>query len=103
MPSQSFQPDDLLHFIEMEGFWQDWLDLGLGDDELLELQLTIMAGGKYAPLIPGTGGLRKLRFSRQAGGWAKAAHCESALRTLSSTASFCSWLCTQSVNVMIFP
>jgi hypothetical protein len=64
-PQHPLTPNDLLHFVEMDGFWDDWQDLGLGDEELLELQLTIMAGGKNAPVIPGTGGLRKLRFAPQ--------------------------------------
>ncbi len=58
-----FNPEDLLHFIEMRGFEDDWERLGLDDDDLLALQIAIMAGGKNAPRIKGTGGLRKLRFA----------------------------------------
>ncbi len=50
-------------FIEAQGFSDDWRDLGLGDDELQALQIAIMIGPKKAPVIPGTGGLRKLRFA----------------------------------------
>lgn len=58
-----FDPADLLHFIEMDGFGNDWEDLGLTDDDLCALQLLIMAGGKNAPVMPRTGGMRKLRFA----------------------------------------
>lgn len=58
------QPEDLLHFIELEGFSDDWNDLGLdADQDLLALQMLIMSGGKNAPVVAGTGGLRKLRFA----------------------------------------
>lgn len=57
------KPDDLLNFIELSGFEHDWKRLGLDDADLTALQLVIMAGGKQAPIVPGTGGLRKLRFA----------------------------------------
>lgn len=57
------RPDDLLEFVETDGFVRDWDHLGLDDDDLAALQITIMQGGKYAPVIRETGGLRKLRFA----------------------------------------
>jgi hypothetical protein len=55
--------DDLLHFVELDEFRDDWRQLGLDDDrDLLELQLQIMADPTGSPVIAGTGGLRKLRF-----------------------------------------
>lgn len=56
-------PEDLLEFVESREFTAAWEDLGLDDAALAALQLTIMTGGKNAPVIKGTGGLRKLRFS----------------------------------------
>lgn len=49
-------------FVETLGFSEDWHNLDYDDDDLLLLQGRIMAWPKAAPVIPGTGGLRKLRF-----------------------------------------
>jgi hypothetical protein len=58
------QPEDFLHFIELDEFQQDWEQLGLNvENDLWELQNEIMRDPDAAPLIQGTGGLRKLRFS----------------------------------------
>ncbi len=59
----STDPVDLLSFIELEGFHDDWYDLGLGDADLFKLQVGIMLGPKSHPVVRGTGGLRKIRFS----------------------------------------
>jgi len=54
----------LLHFIETTVFTKAWDDLGLDDEEdLMALQLAIMSQPETAPIMPGTGGLRKLRFA----------------------------------------
>ena len=58
-----FRPRNLLSFIEMHGFSNDWSDLDLTDDDLHTLQMTIMRQPKGAPVIPGIAGLRKLRFA----------------------------------------
>jgi hypothetical protein len=65
--SRVFNPEDWLRFIELEIFTDDGDDLGLGDSDLLELQLGIMAGPTLHPVIAGTGGLRKIRFVPE--GW----------------------------------
>ncbi len=58
------RPEDLLDFIELVPFSRRWKKLGLGDeDDLLALQLLIMANPRSAPVIEGTHGLRKLRFA----------------------------------------
>jgi hypothetical protein len=57
------KPTDLLHFIELDEFSDDWNSLRLDDDDLLALQVLIMLGPERAAVIEGTGGLRKLRFS----------------------------------------
>jgi hypothetical protein len=62
-PRHAFAPEDLLNFVEMEGFSADWKELRLDDDDLFILQVAIMANPKGAPVVQGTGGLRKLRFS----------------------------------------
>jgi len=58
-----FDPASLLTFIELDGFSSDWADLGLNDDDLLRLQVAIMAHPKAGNVIKATGGLCKLRFS----------------------------------------
>ncbi len=58
-----FNPQNLLGFVQWDSFVQDWRRLGLGDDELRALEAAIMAEPKRAPVIAGTGGVRKLRFA----------------------------------------
>lgn len=56
--------DDLLTFVETDEFGDDWQSLGLDvEHDLLELQIAIMAAPERAPVIQGTGGLRKMRFA----------------------------------------
>jgi len=58
------KPADLLHFVELRAFTEAWdRALGLGDDDLTALQVLVMLRPKDAPVIAGTGGLRKLRFA----------------------------------------
>lgn len=60
----SLQPDELLHFVELDEFAQDWQRLGLDlETDLWALQVLIMSNPKGAPVIEGTGGLRKVRFT----------------------------------------
>lgn len=66
-PGHAFKPEDLLTFVEMDGFSDDWKDLGLNDEDLMALQISIMLRPKGAPVIPGTSGLRKVRFAPS--GW----------------------------------
>jgi hypothetical protein len=56
-------PEDLLNFIETRVFTREWKNLGLNDDDLFALQIALMGNPKGSPVIAGTGGLRKLRFS----------------------------------------
>ncbi len=53
----------MLQFIEMPGFSNDWEELRLDSDDLLALQVAIMSGPTRAPVVQGTGGLRKIRFA----------------------------------------
>ncbi len=57
------QPEDLLTFIELPGFDDDWKRLRLNDDDLWMLQFGIMVEPRGAPVMSGTDGLRKLRFA----------------------------------------
>jgi hypothetical protein len=61
------EPLDVLDFIELHPFTKRWHDLGLRDSDLHQLQRTIMAAPIAAPVIAGTGGLRKLRFAPRRG------------------------------------
>lgn len=58
-----FPPEEFVHFIELDGFFTEWRDLGLTDDDLAALQEMIMARPKASPVVKGTGGLREARFS----------------------------------------
>src|SRR5262245_23472351 len=59
-----FEPGDLLTFIELRSFTSQCEKMGFDTDDLLALQMAIMENPSRAPVIPGTGGLRKLRFSQ---------------------------------------
>jgi hypothetical protein len=62
------RPEDLLHFVYLEEFEQDWSELHANDiDEmsLWALEILIMGNPTGPSVIPGTGGLRKIRFSRE--------------------------------------
>ena len=64
------RPEDFLHFIELDEFFEDWSALGLDlESDLWDLQNAIMRAPAAAPVIPGTGGLRKRRFAPSA--WRK--------------------------------
>jgi hypothetical protein len=62
-PKHSFDPEDLLTFVELRPFTRRWSSLDLDTDDLLALQIAIMCDPSGPPIIPGTGGLRKLRFA----------------------------------------
>ena len=62
-PDHLLDPSYLLTFIELHGFTDDWKQLGLTDEDLLIVQGFMNANPKGSPVIKGTGGLRKLKFS----------------------------------------
>jgi hypothetical protein len=62
-PQHAFKPEELLSFVELKPFEIGWKDLGLNDEDLLALQITIMLDPTGAPVVEGTGGLRKIRFA----------------------------------------
>ena len=66
MSSQGDQlePEQLLHFVELDEFGADWEKLRLDVEfDLAALQHELMLDPMAGDLIQGTGGLRKLRFS----------------------------------------
>jgi len=50
-------------FIEVPLFTKRWKEIGLGDDELRELQIMLLKDPESGPVMEGTGGIRKVRFS----------------------------------------
>lgn len=50
-------------FIQTHEFSKNWDRLGFGDDDLRRLELTLLNNPTAYPVIPGTGGLRKMRFA----------------------------------------
>jgi hypothetical protein len=62
-PKHWFDPKDWLTFVQAQGFSDDWDGLGLTDDDLAALEIIIMSKPRGWPVVKGTGGLRKMRFS----------------------------------------
>ena len=62
-PKASPSAKDWLHFVQLDPFAGAWKRLGLGDDDLRLLELAIMAYPEAAPVVAGTGGVRKMRFA----------------------------------------
>lgn len=61
--SHEFEPAELLNFVRLDGFTQDWKRLRLTDQDMKALRVLIATAPLTAPVIRGTGGLRKVRFS----------------------------------------
>ena len=49
-------------FIEVPLFSKRWREIGLGEDELHELQILLLKDPESGPVMEGTGGIRKVRF-----------------------------------------
>lgn len=62
-PSRFPNPEELLSFVESSVFSRSWKDCSLTDDDLFQVQRSLLALPKGHPVIAGTGGLRKMRFS----------------------------------------
>ena len=58
-----FQPSDWLRSIHLDPFTKKWIKLGLDDRALQSLEVAILTMHDRAPVVRGTGGLRKVRFS----------------------------------------
>jgi len=50
-------------FIHTSLFDKQWRELGLDDDDLRSFQAELIDSSKQAPVIQGTGGVRKIRFA----------------------------------------
>ena len=50
-------------FVELPSFMARWKALGLNDDDLLRLELDLLADPKVGAVLKGTGGVRKVRFA----------------------------------------
>ena len=59
--------EELLYFVELRSFTSAWDELGLPEEELGALQLSIIANPKGGPVIKGTDGLRKMRYAPASG------------------------------------
>ncbi len=55
----AFDPEDLLHFVELDEFIDDWKSLGLEDDDLFSLQMAIMANRRTTKASFCSGALAK--------------------------------------------
>src|SRR4051812_2376694 len=64
-------PDQYRTFVYTPGFERRWADLGLTADDLLLLQALVMQDPTGAPVIPDSGGVRKLRFAPSGAGRGK--------------------------------
>lgn len=61
--SKELSPEDWAQFIQLPKFSKAWKKLDLDEADMKALQMGIMASPQSGAVIPGTGGLRKLRFS----------------------------------------
>lgn len=50
-------------FVELPIFRSKWKSLGLNDDDLLRLQMELLADPKVGAVMQETGGIRKMRFA----------------------------------------
>ena len=50
-------------FIELPIFKSRWEALGLNEEDLLRLQIELLADPKAGDVMQGTGGVRKMRFA----------------------------------------
>lgn len=58
-----FDPERWPRFVRFPAFTRDWERLGLNGEDLRLLELAILENPTRAPVIRGTGGLRKFRFA----------------------------------------
>jgi hypothetical protein len=63
MTKKTLPAESLLEFFELDAFVQRWDKFGFIEEELANLQIEIMAAPKLHPVIKGTHGLRKMRYS----------------------------------------
>ena len=61
-PEHLLEPQDLVNFVELPGFLEEWLSLGLTRHDLLMLQASIMADPAGAWALCGDEGTREFQF-----------------------------------------
>lgn len=49
-------------FIEVPLFTKRWKEIGLGEEELRDLQIMLLKDPESGPIMEGTGSIRKVRF-----------------------------------------
>lgn len=59
---EPFDPEDWPRFVRFPAFTREWERFGLTDTALRALEVEILKDPTRAPVIRGTGGLRKVRF-----------------------------------------
>lgn len=64
-PRGMLRPKDWLRFIQLPLFEKCWDANGLVDDDLQALEMLVMINPDGSPVIRGTGGVRKIRFSAE--------------------------------------
>lgn len=65
------EPSQLFRFVHFPQFLRDWERLKLDDAALRALEQELLGAPDEAPVIKGTGGLRKLRFTPPGSGRGK--------------------------------
>jgi hypothetical protein len=70
-PKHQLKPHGALDWIEMEGWARDCKRLGLTEMDQSALRICIMSAPGRAPVIPRTGGVRKVRFAPKRWGTGK--------------------------------
>jgi hypothetical protein len=68
---EPFDPEDWPRFVRFPTFTCDWERFGLTDAALRALEVEILKDPHRAPVIRGTGGLRKVRFVEPGAGRGK--------------------------------
>ncbi|MEM9347711.1 MAG: hypothetical protein AAGB26_13950 [Planctomycetota bacterium] len=61
-PEHQLKPRDFLRFIQLGTFQEDWERLEMTDDDLMTLEVMIMAGPDEIQPVDGTGGFRLCQF-----------------------------------------
>jgi hypothetical protein len=73
--SGSGGPARLYRFVDVASFTEDWADLKLGDEDLRALEDEIARHPTRAPVVPGGGGVRKIRRRGASRGKGKSGGC----------------------------
>jgi hypothetical protein len=64
-PPDGLQPGELLRHVYLPPFERKWEAERFDDDDLRALEYVVMLRPAGAPVVEGTGGLRKLRYARR--------------------------------------